>query len=158
MPSYDHNCKINYFIARAISEDSTRKYDTPKCKKSDVVGFESLINWNAPVILCEGVFDAMSIKRNALPLFGKTITKAVMMKLVSHDVKTVYLALDNDAMRESISSAEQLIQMGKDVYLLNMDKKDPSDLGFKKITELLHHAKQLTFENLFAIKLGMTIN
>jgi len=148
VPSYDYNCKINYFIARAISEDSTRKYDTPKCKKSDVVGFESLINWNAPVILCEGAFDAMSIKRNALPLFGKTITKAVMMKLVSHDVKTVYLALDNDAMRESISSAEQLIQMGKDVYLLNMDKKDPSDLGFKKITELLHHAKQL----------GMTIN
>jgi len=155
VPSYDDNCKINYFIARSISEESTRKYDTPKCKKSEIIGFENLINWDVPVILCEGAFDAIAIKRNAIPLFGKLIPKSVMKKLVESRVKTVYLALDKDAMRESINSAEQLIKMGKDVYILDLKEKDPSDLGFEKVTQLLHEAKQLNFEGLFAAKMSV---
>jgi hypothetical protein len=41
----------------------------------DIIGFELFINWNVPIILCEGVFDAIAIKRNAIPLLGKTIQK-----------------------------------------------------------------------------------
>lgn len=157
IPSYDNECKINYFIARAISEEVGRKYDTPKCKKSEIIGFENLINWEVPVILCEGAFDAIALKRNAIPLFGKTIPKSVMKQFAKHSVKTVYLALDKDAMKEAISSAEELIKMGKDVYLLDMEEKDPSELGFEKVTQLLHSAKQLTFQNLFAIKIGFAL-
>jgi DNA primase len=157
IPSYDENCNIKYFIARAISEDTMRKYDTPKCKKSEIIGFENLINFDAPIILCEGAFDAIAIKRNAIPLFGKTIPTALMKKLAKHSVKTIYLAMDKDAIRDALHSAEKLIQMGKDVYLLDIEEKDPSNLGFEKITQLLHLSKQLTFENLFSIKMGMAL-
>ena len=108
-----------------------------------------------PIVLCEGAFDAIAVKRNAIPLFGKTIPKSIMMKLAMTSVKTVYLALDKDAISQAIDSAEQLMKLGKDVYLVNLQEKDPSDLGFTKITELLHSAKQLTFQTLFGIKMGM---
>ncbi len=37
------------------------------------IPFEIFINWNSPIIRCEGMFDAISIKRNAIPLLGKNI-------------------------------------------------------------------------------------
>jgi hypothetical protein len=152
VPSYNSVCSLNYFIARAISE-GTRKYDAPICKKSEVVGFENLINWNTPVILCEGAFDAIALKRNAIPLFGKTIPLAVMKRLISNDVKTIYLALDRDALKEASASAEELMKYGKEVYLIDLEKGDPSEIGFKEITTLLHTAKPLTFETLFGLKM-----
>jgi DNA primase len=155
IPSYDKDYKLNYFIARSINEETFQKYDAPKCKKAEIIGFENTINWEVPIVLCEGAFDAIAVKRNAIPLFGKTIPKSIMMKLAMTSVKTVYLALDKDAISQAIDSAEQLMKLGKDVYLVNLQEKDPSDLGFTKITELLHSAKQLTFQTLFGIKMGM---
>ena len=155
IPSYDKNGKINYFIARSFEKDAFLKYDAPSCSKTDIIGFEYLINWKIPVILCEGSFDAIAIKRNAIPLFGKTIPKALMMKLVESEVKTVYLALDKDALKESMTYAENLINMGKEVYLIELNGKDPSDLGFENITKLLHKATQLTFKDLLIKKMQL---
>jgi DNA primase len=108
-----------------------------------------------PVVLCEGIFDAIALKRNAVPLFGKTIPEALMMKLVQSDVKTVYLALDNDAFKSSIKYAQQLINLGKDVYLIELEGKDPSEIGFEEMTKYLHTAKQLTFGELLLKKMQL---
>ena len=155
IPSYDSIGKINYFIARSFEKETRLKYDAPSCSKSEIVGLEYYINWNIPIILCEGVFDAIAIKRNAIPLFGKTIPKALMLKLAESRVKTVYIALDKDALKESISYAENLVNMGKDVYLIELEGKDPSDLGFQNMTRLLHTAKQLTFTDLLIKKMQL---
>ena len=48
----------------------------------DIVGFDLFINWDEPIILCEGVFDAMAFKRNAIPLFGKTVMDTLMKKII----------------------------------------------------------------------------
>lgn len=153
VPSYDERGIINYFIARSIDKNSQRKYDAPSCKKSRIIGMENLINWKIPVILCEGAFDAIAIKRNAIPLFGKTIPEALMQKLVDTQVKTIYLALDKDALREALSYSEKLLNYGKDVYLLDLKGKDPSDMGFNEVVKLLHCAEQLNFSNLFKKKI-----
>lgn len=155
VPSYDRSGQLNYFIARSFEREPRLKYDAPSCSKSEIIGFEYLINWKIPVILCEGSFDAIAIKRNAIPLFGKTIPKALMMKLVESQVKTVYIALDNDALKESLSYAENLINMGKEVYLMELEGKDPADMGFDMITKLLHRAKQLTFTDLLIKKMQL---
>lgn len=157
VPSYDSNGRLNYFVARAIDSTMKPAYDAPSCKKTDVIGFEYYINWNVPVILCEGAFDAIAIKRNAIPLFGKTIPKALMIKLVQPSVKTVYLALDKDAIKESYNYAEDLINLGKEVYTIDLEDKDPSNLGFKKMVEILQNAKPLNFEDLFIKKMQMII-
>ena len=120
-----------------------------------MIGFEYYINWKVPIVLCEGIFDAIALKRNAVPLFGKTIPKALMMKLVENDVKTVYLALDNDALKEAIKYSVELLNMGKDVYLIELNSKDPSEIGFKDMTKYLHTAKQLTFKDLLLKKMQL---
>ena len=156
VPSYDKQGNLNYFVARSFEKEATLKYDAPSCSKNEIIGFENLINWKIPVILCEGSFDAIAIKRNAIPLFGKTIPKALMMKLVESEVKTVYIALDNDALKEALTYTEQLLNMGKEVYLLELEGKDPSDLGFENMTKILHKAKQLTFIDLLTKKIQLT--
>jgi hypothetical protein len=88
-------------------------------------------------------------------LFGKTIPRALMMKLVQSDVKTVYLALDNDALKQSIDYAKQLLDLGKDVYLIELQGKDPSELGFENVTKYLHTAKQMSFSDLLLKKMQL---
>ena len=68
VPSFNNNGDVNYFIARSFEKEAKQKYDAPSCSKSEIIGFEYYINWNIPVILCEGIFDAIAIKRNAIPL------------------------------------------------------------------------------------------
>jgi DNA primase len=155
VPSYDKNGQVNYFIARSFEKDPYQKYDAPSVQKTEIVGMEYFVNWSVPVILCEGIFDAIAIKRNVVPLFGKSITKALMLKLVESQVKTVYLALDKDALKEALTYSEQLINLGKEVYLIELDGKDPSDLGFTSMTELLQKAKPLTFGELMLRRMKM---
>jgi len=155
VPSYDKNGKLNYYISRSFEKDPGRKYNAPSCNKNELIGFEYYINWKVPVILCEGIFDAIALKRNAIPLFGKTIPKSLMMKLVENDVKTVYLALDNDAFKQAIEYSQQLLNLGKDVYLIELDGKDPSDIGFENMTQYLHNAKQLSFGELLLKKIQL---
>jgi DNA primase len=153
IPSYDRMGQVNYFIARSFEKDPYQKYDAPSVQKTEIVGMEYFINWSVPVILCEGIFDAIAIKRNVVPLFGKSIPKALMLKLVECQVKTVYLALDKDALKEALTYSEQLINLGKEVYLIELDGKDPSDLGFENMTKLLQQAKPLTFGEIILKKM-----
>jgi DNA primase len=155
VPSYSKTGRINYFVSRSFQKDPARKYNAPSCNKNELIGLEYFINWNVPVILCEGIFDAIALKRNAIPLFGKTIPRALMLKLVESNVKTVYLALDNDALKESFNYALELINLGKDVYLIELGGKDPSELGFEEMTKYLHTAKQLTFGELLLKKMQL---
>lgn len=155
VPSYDKNGNVNYFIARSFEKEPTRKYDAPSVQKTEIIGLEYFVNWSVPVILCEGIFDAIAIKRNAIPLFGKSIPKSLMLKLVESEVKTVYLALDKDALKEALTYSEQLLNQGKEVYLIELEGKDPSDLGFEKMTKLLHKAKPLSFGELMLRRISM---
>jgi hypothetical protein len=78
-----------------------------------------------------------------------------MKRLVEGDVKTIYLALDRDALKEALDYSEKLLNYGKDVYLLDLKGKDPSKIGFKDMVTLLHSADQLTFGNLFKKKMEL---
>lgn len=155
VPSYDKSGDLNYFIARSFESDPGRKYDAPSCNKTDLIGLEYFINWSVPIILCEGIFDAIAIRRNAVPLFGKTIPKALMLKLVESEVKTIYLALDKDALKQAIDYSQNLLNLGKEVYLIELEGKDPSELGFENMTKLLHNAKPLSFSDLLLKKIQL---
>jgi DNA primase len=157
IPSYDSRGRLNYFIARSFEKNPIQKIDAPSCTKSEIIGFEYFINWSVPVILCEGIFDAMAIKRNAIPLFGKTISKALMIKLLQPEVKTIYLALDEDAIKESIDHAQQLLDYGKEVYLIELEDKDPSKIGFEKMIEKLQFSQPITVSKLLKLKIEKSL-
>jgi DNA primase len=113
------------------------------------------INWDLPIILCEGPFDAIAIKRNAIPLFGKNIQPELMKKLVTSKVQKIYIALDNDAIKKALEFCETLMNEGKEVYLVELDGKDPSELGFEHFTELIQNTIPLTNYKLMEKKLQL---
>ena len=155
VPSYDADGFLNYYVGRSFDKNEYIKHKLAFGTK-DVIGFEMYINWDLPVILCEGAFDAMAIKRNAIPLFGKKIPPTLMQKIIESNVKKIYLALDDDALKETFIHAETFLSYGKKVYLIEMKGKDPSELGFKEFTKLLHTATKLTTSILMKKRLALS--
>ena len=78
-----------------------------------------------------------------------------MLKLVQNNVKTVYVSLDRDALKDALKYAEELLNLGKDVYLVDLKDKDPSEMGFEKFTKLVHEAEQLSLGELIYKKLEL---
>ena len=155
IPSYDKDGFLNYYVGRSFDKNAYIKHKLASSTK-DIIGFEMYINWDLPIILCEGAFDAMAIKRNAIPLFGKRISDSLMKKIIKSNVKKIYLALDEDALKDAFKHAETFLSYGKEVYLIEMGNKDPSELGFKSFTKLLHNATKLTTSILLKKKLALS--
>ena len=154
IPSYDYNGKLNYFTARSFEKDPYVKYRNPEVSR-DIIAFELFVNWDLPIILCEGPFDALAIKRNVIPLFGKNIQPSLMKKLVESKVQKIYIALDNDAMKQALGFCEQLLDIGKEVYLVELQGKDPSEMGFEHFTKLIQTVSPLTQYKLMEKKLSL---
>ena len=144
IPSYDKNGMINYFIARDIFPNSKLKYKNPNMSK-DIIIFELLINWKKPIILCEGVFDSIAIKRNAIPLLGKFPSKTLVKKIIQNRVKEVYVALDDDAKSDAIKLSSFLMNYGIKIHRISLKEKDPSEMGFKEFWKLLNDTNEYSF-------------
>jgi DNA primase len=154
IPSYSDLGQLNYFIARAY-KDSDRKYKNPPIAAKEAIGFELYINWDAPIILVEGMFDALTIKRNVIPLFGKVLHDKLMKKLVESSVNRIYIALDNDARRDALKQAEKLMSYGKEVYLVEMEGKDANEIGFEQFLNTIEQTNPLNLKSLLEKKLQL---
>ena len=152
IPSYDANGQLNYFTGRSFEKDPYVKYRNPSVSR-DIIPFELFINWNIPLILCEGPVDALAIKRNVIPLLGKNIQSKLMKKIVTSSVEKIYIALDKDAQKQALTFCEQLLNEGKEVYLVDMQDKDPSEMGFENFTKLIQETYPLTFSGLLEKRL-----
>jgi DNA primase len=155
IPSYNEDRKLNYFIARDYKGETPQKYKNPPVAAKDVIGFELYINWDAPIILVEGMFDALTIKRNVIPLFGKAIHGKLMEKLVKASVDRIYIALDNDARRDALKQAEMLMSYGKEVYMVEMEGKDANEIGFENFLNTIEQTQPLNFQSLLEKKLQL---
>ena len=152
IPSYDSNGQLNYFVGRDFYKGGM-KYKNPPISK-DIVGFDLYINWDEPIILCEGVFDAISIKRNAIPLFGKTISKSLYTKIIEKKVSHIVIALDNDAFNQSIEMISKFLDMGVEVNFVKLqDNQDPGELGYIKMSEKINNSEAIGFKELMRMKI-----
>lgn len=153
IPSYSESNQLNFFIARTY-DGNYYKYKNPEASK-DIVFFENLINWNAPIVLCEGVFDAIAIRRNAIPLLGKNMAQALYKKILMSATSDIYIALDSDAKNRALQISEKLLNQGKRVYLVEMKEKDPSEMGFTSFTKHIQSAQELDLSSLMVHKLDL---
>ena len=152
IPSYDENGSLNYFTGRSFEKDPYVKYRNPSVSR-DIIPFELFINWDTPLVLCEGPFDALAIKRNVIPLLGKNIQSKLMKKIVTSSVEKIYIALDKDAQKQALTFCERLMNEGKEVYLVDMQDKDPGEMGFENFTKLIQETYPLTLSGLLEKKL-----
>ena len=147
IPSYDYKGKLNYFIARDMFPNSKMKYKNPPMSKNVII-FELFINWKMPLVLVEGSFDAIAAKKNAIPLLGKFPSKELVKRLVVEKVKDIYIALDYDAKKDAIKLAEFLNEFGITAYIVDINEKDPSELGFKDFWKLIDKTTVTQFSDL----------
>jgi DNA primase len=152
IPSYDIDGKLNYFVSRSYYPEEKMKYKNPPISKN-VICLESQINWNEPIILCEGVFDAITIKRNAIPLLGKFPSRLLVEKIFMSGVTDIIISLDNDAMNEALKAGEYFRKQGINVKMMYLKDKDAADMGYEKFYEELKKTKEFSSEDLLLNKI-----
>ena len=153
IPSYDNEGKLNFFIGRDIFDSKLKYRNSPTPK--DIIGFELFVNWEEPILLVEGALDAITSKVNSIPLFGKTIMNNLKRKILEKKVKTLYVALDNDAVKDSMKIVEELMNEGIKVHMIKLTEKDPNDIGYEKFTDIKNLTNETSFRELVKYKLGM---
>ena len=151
IPSYDENGILNYFVGRSFM--GGMKYKNPNVSR-DIVPFEWVIAWSYPIVLCEGVFDAISIRTNAIPMLSKKPSKSLLIKIFQEQVKTIYIALDDDAKKDAYRLSEFFKDFGIDAKVVNLPKdKDPNDLGFEQMNNLIDKTISSSFSDMIQARL-----
>jgi DNA primase len=153
IPSYNSDGSLNYFVSRSYYQEEKMKYKNPPISKN-VICFESQVNWNEPIILCEGVFDAITIKRNAIPLLGKFPSRILVEKIFMSGISDIIISLDNDAINEALKAAEYFRKNGIHVKMMYLKDKDAADMGYEKFYEELKKTKEFSSEELLLNKIN----
>jgi DNA primase len=153
IPSYDESGELNYFIARSFYENEKMKYKNPPVNR-DVIVFENQINWNEPITLVEGAFDAFSVKRNVIPLLGKFLLSKLKNKIFEKGVKEITIILDSDAIEDSTKHSEWFIKNGIKVKNIIPTGKDAGELGYERVNELIKTTTETGWDDLILAKLN----
>lgn len=151
IPSYDCDGNLNYFTSRIYYDNDSITYLNPKISR-DIIGFDVFINWSLPIIIVEGVMDAITIKRNVIPLFGKTILNKLKEKIIKLNVKNVFIALDEDALKNAIEIAGYFLSEEINVYIVELIE-DPAKIGLDNFFDLLDNSKKLEFKDILKYKM-----
>ena len=132
IPSFNLNGDCNYFISRSYVGHKMKYLNPPVSK--DIIFNELYIDWDEPVILVEGVFDAIVAGLNSIPILGSTLREdsKLFQAIVVHDTP-VYLALDEDAIKKQ----NRIVQLCKkyDVDLKIIDTSNCGDVGSMSVGE-----------------------
>lgn len=146
-PSFDRSGQVNYYVARSFVGDGYPKYMTADGPHTEIVFNELYINWDEPVRLVEGVFDAVKASPNSIPLLGNFLHEdsELMSALVKKDPE-VYVALDSDASAQQRNLLETLIDYG--ITSFSVDIGEYEDVGdmpredFEKAVDQAIHVTQ----------------
>ena len=153
IPSYDNDNRLNYFIARSVYDEEKFKYKNPPVSKN-VIMFENQINWNEPITLVEGVFDAMAVKRNAIPLLGKFVPKILNDTIYKKEVKSINILLDEDAQEQALYYTMQFQNQGITTKNIKPSDKDAGEMGFSQINSILKNTEETEFGDIISQKLA----
>jgi len=151
IPSYDDEGNLNFFTGRSYYKDATYRHNNPRVSK-DIIGFDLYINWDEPITIVEGAFDAIAARHNAIPLFGKLMLDSLKTKIIKNKVNRINIALDSDALGHSIKMAEYFMSLDKEVHIIDLGDKDPSEMGYEAFQGLVNNSKPLTFGKLMEYK------
>lgn len=156
IPSYDEYGNLNYFTGRSFydSDKEYGKFKNPDISR-DIIGFDLFVDWSEPITLLESAFNAITTRRNSIPLYGKQILDRLKLKIIDKQVSDIYICLDPDAMKDALNHAEDFMNADIRVYLVETRDGDANDLGFNKMTEVFRNTKQLTFKDLISKRLKL---
>jgi DNA primase len=106
VPSYDKEGELNFFVSRAWFK-TKNKYKNPQAPKELIIFNESLVNWEKPVYLCEGVFDSFFLD-NSIPILGKHLPELLFQEIYDKSKSEIIICLDGDAFDNAQKIYQQL--------------------------------------------------
>ena len=120
VPSFGLTGYANYFVARAY-DNNWRKYLNPSVNK-DIVFNHLNIDWEEPITIVEGAFDAIVAGDNAIPVLGSNLSEhSVLFGEIIKYKTPVYIAFDRDAKTKEDKIIRSLLQYGIEVYKVDTD-------------------------------------
>ena len=142
IPSFNSEGNINFFVARSYNGD-WKKYKNPKVSRNTIIFDELFLDFYEDLTIVEGIFDAVVAGHNAVPLLGSTLSeRSRLMHEIIKNETTVYLALDFDAEKKSMSIIKKLLQYGIEVY--KIDTSGFGDVGEMSRQEFLERKQIAT--------------
>ena len=145
VPSFGLTGYANYFVARAY-DNNWRKYLTPSVNK-DIVFNHLNIDWEEPITIVEGAFDAIVAGDNAIPVLGSNLSEhSVLFGEIIKYKTPVYIAFDRDAKTKEDKIIRSLLQYGIEVYKVDTD--DYQDVGEMTKNEFIDLKRNATFIDL----------
>jgi len=133
-PSFNDSFKLDYYVSRAIDDDTNPKYLNAKADKRNIIFDEMRLKWNEELIIVEGVFDMIKSTENVACLLGSYLTEKhrLFQKIVANKTP-VLLALDNDVRAKCNKIAQLLYLYDIPVRIMNTDGYD--DVGVMTLNE-----------------------
>ena len=126
IPSFNINGEPNYFIARSYVGHQ-RKYLNPPASR-DIIFNELMVDWDEPVVLVEGAFDAIVAGTQAVPILGSTLRpSSKLFQALSLNDTPVYMGLDEDAEKKAGQMIRSMLQYDMEVY--KIDTSSVEDIG-----------------------------
>ena len=116
IPSYDEFGDLNYYLGREYSDYvNVLRYMNCDADKKEIIFQESLINWDATIYLCEGVFDAMRFPSNGVCMLGKILTPDMVLyqKIMEKANADVVIVLDGDTKEMETKRLYNLLNVGR---------------------------------------------
>ena len=122
IPSFDEHGELNFVVGRSFYDDP-RSYKHENISK-DIVWNEYMVDWDRPVVVTEGPFDAFKAEDNVVALQGSIMGSALFNKIVTTGVD-VQFAMDTDAFKKQMNIIGRLLRFGVTCWYVNlMGKKD----------------------------------
>ena len=139
-PSYDKDSNLNYYVARSIQPFENYKYKNARASKRNVIFNEHLIEWNKPLYIVEGIFDAILSRKNAVPILGSNIgTGSLLFKRLLENRTEVIIALDADAKKKVVNLINKLVKFNVKVTYVDWEdeKRDIAEIGSEEFEEIV---------------------
>lgn len=142
IPSFDIEGRINYYVARTI-DDIKMRYKNPPVKKNEIIFNECDIDWQKTVVLVEGVFDAIKVGNNVIPILGSSVSKSSLLyKQLVNNQSNIIVALDSDCISKAYEICETFTSGGCEVRVCFPSAgRDLGDMESADVKKLLYSAK-----------------
>ena len=151
-PSYDSNYNLNYYVARTIQPFESYKYKNALAPKREVIFNEHLIEWDRPLYIVEGIFDAILSRKNAVPVLGSSVGRgSLLFKRLLENKTEVVIALDADAKKKMFKMIDELIRYNVSVTYVDWksEERDIAEMGTDRFEEIVTSGsvRSFTFED-----------
>lgn len=154
IPNFNNLGRCEYVISRSIYGKVYRNAPVPRKYH---VGFLHIATWFSPksIILTEGCFSAICAGRDAVATYGKFVSNHQLWRIKEAGVDEITIALDPDAEKEALKTAERALKMGFRTFKVTMPgDNDPADLGRDVFREYFAMREEITDISLLRKRCG----